>query len=240
MFIDDPVKGAMGKTTVASRSSVKLTYTLAAAPWVGVKRVVVYRNGVIAKLIDIDEARDLSKLPVRDTLELPLAVDGQGSPIDSWFVVEAFGARSIFPAVRPQEIPPVLLTDAVASLAGPLGISTDEFGALKPTKIFAVYPYALTNPVWVTKSAGAFHAPGLVPVDVQNRPENDPQFHQMFGPPTQMPQFTPKVTRKFTIATEGREPGKRRVPLFYPRRDNPFDVRKVLNRLGHLHGGHGE
>ena len=236
MYVDDPVKGTMGKTLVAAGSSVKLTYTLTAASWVGVKRVVIYRNGVIAKIFDLDESRDLSKFPVRDTVELPLAVDGQGMPIDSWFVVEAFGSRSLFPTVRPQEIRPVLLTDAVASLAGPLGIGSNEFGALKPTEVFAVYPYALTNPVWVTKAAGVFHAPGLVPVDVQNRPENDPQFHQMSEPPTQMP----VPMRKLTLSTERNEPGRRRVPLFYPRRDNPFDFRKVLNRLGHLHGGHGE
>ncbi len=236
MFVDDAVKGAMGKTLVASGSSVKLTYTLSAAPWVGVKRVIIYRNGVIAKMLDLDESRDLSKLPIRDTLDLPLAVDGQGAPIDSWFVVEAFGSRSLFPAVRPQEIPPVLLTDAVASLAGPLGIGSDEFGALKPSKTFPVYPYALTNPVWVMRTAGAFHAPGLVPVDIQNRPENDPQLHQMLAPPTQMP----RNLRKLTLPMGRNESGKRRVPLFYPRRENPFDFRKVLNRLGHLHGGHGE
>ncbi len=236
MYVDDPIKGVMGKTTIASGSSVKLTYTLSAASWVGVKRVVIYRNGVIAKTLDLDESRDLSKLPIRDTVELPLATDGAGSPIDSWFVIEAFGSRSLFPAVRTQEIRPVLLTDAVASLAGPLGLGSNEFGALKPAEVFAVYPYALTNPVWVTTASGAFHAPGLVPIDVQNRPENDPQFHQMLEPLAQMP----VPMRKLTLSTERTEPGKRRVPLFYPRRDNPYDFRKVLNRLGHLHGGHGE
>ena len=30
-----------------------------------------------------------------------------------------------------------------------------------------------------------------------------------------------------------------RVPLFYPRSDNPFDVRKALSRFGHL-AGHAE
>jgi hypothetical protein len=239
-YVDDPKTGSMGKTAKAARpDAVTLVLRLTAAPWLSVGRVNVYRNGVIAKSLVVDSARDLAKDPLRESLELPLAKDSAGTPIDSWFVVEAIGYQSMFPVIKPFEVPPVLLTDAVASLAGPLGIASDEFGELRPPAIFPVTAYAITNPVWITTHTGAFRAPGPVPFEVLNAPENDPKFQTGIRAKSTLYATEPKaMMRAMTELSRRREPG-REVPLFYPRADNPFDVRKALSRFGHLRG-HGE
>ena len=237
-FVDDQDRGAMGKTIQTSTGKVHLVYRLAAAPWLGVSRLNIWRNGVIAKVISIEKTRDLTHAGLVDSVDLDLAKDATNKPIDSWFTVEAIGYDSFFPVVTPHEIPPVLLTEAVAVLAGPLGLGNDEFGALRPPDVFPVTAYAMTNPVWVTTHAGAFEPPGLVPLDVLDRPENDPKM-QVFAYPTST--VTASSTRRSRAESRGtdRYEPRGRVPLFYPRTDNPLDVRKVLSRFGHL-AGHGE
>ena len=55
------------------------------------------------------------------------------------------------------------ITDAVASLAAPLGLGTDEYGVLQPALSFPVTAYAITNPIWVARGA-SFEPPGTVPL----------------------------------------------------------------------------
>jgi len=239
-WIDDPVSGAMGQTTTTTAGSVTLTYRLTSAPWISVGRVNVYRNGVIAYSTEVDAERDLAADPLQETLDLPLATDAEGMPIDSWFVIEAIGYRSMHPVVRASELPPLLLTDALASLAGPLGLAGDEFGSLRPPEVFPVTAYAITNPVWVTTHGGEFIPPGVVPLAIQNLPENDPQFQAgIFG--TDL--VSVRREREVILQTRlGRvDVGARRnVPLFFPLAGDQADVRKVMARLGALgkHGPH--
>lgn len=231
-WVDDPTRGAMGQTIRARSAKVKLGFRLTAAPWVSVSHVNVWRNGLLAKQLPVDPSRNLAREPLAEELEVELA--GKPSePADTWFVVEAIGERSLFPVVRPHEVPPVLLTEAVAVLAGPLGLGADELGALKPPDVFPVTAYAITNPVWVTTSDAPFRAPGVVPVEVLDRPENDPKMFQYA-----YPRSTVKALRVRALShpSDRFEP-RGRVPLFYPRNDNPEDVRKVLSRFGHA-GGH--
>ena len=133
----------------------------------------------------------------------------------------------------------VLLYSEVATLAGPLGLGGDEFGALRPPEFFPVTPWALTNPVWVTTHAGDFQAPGVVPFAILDQPSNDPKMQQFVYPQTTV--RLPKAVQKLhaeSRPTDRFEP-RGKVPLFYPRYDNPFDVRKAFARYGHL-GGHAE
>lgn len=240
-WVDDPVHGAMGRTTVAAGDEVALTYRLTSAPWISVGRVNVYRNGTIAHSTEVDPDRDLAANPLEETLTLALATDAGGNPIDSWYLVEAIGYRSMFPVIRPSELPPLLLTDALASLAGPLGLGSDEFGDLRPPEVFPVTAYAITNPVWVTTHGGEFIPPGLVPVEVQNEPENDPRFQLgIFG--TDLVSVRPREREVLQQSLLGKiDVGARRnVPLFYPLAEDITDVRKVMARLGALgkHGPH--
>lgn len=235
-YVDDSTNGVMGQTIQHSSGKVRLSYRLTSAPWASVARLNIWRNGILAKVVDVNPERDLAARPQVDTLELDMATDASGAPIDSWFVVEAIGYKSFFPIVKPEEVPPVLLTDAVASLAGPLGLGSDEFGALRPPEVFPVTAYAITNPVWVTIGAGDFHPPGPVPLEILDRPENDPKM-QAFVYPTSTVK-APKVMRKMIAQsrTIDRFEPRGKVPLFYPRADNQFDVRKSMARFGHMAG----
>lgn len=239
-YVDDPVAGRMGKTVRAASGKVSLGYRLDAAPWISVARINVWRNGTIARVIEVDPDRDLARQPLTQSIEIDLATDAGGRPIDSWFVLEAIGYRSMFPVVVPNEVPPVLITEAVAVLAGPLGLGADEFGALRPPESYPVTAFAITNPVWVTTGEGDFRPPGVVPIDVLDRPENDPKMQQFAYPKStvKLPRVAARKLDAVSRMTNRFEP-RGRVPLFYPRADNPFDVRKAMSRFGHL-AGHGE
>lgn len=238
-WVNDPVTGAMGRTLVDGDGEISLTYRLTSAPWISVGRLNIYRNGQIAYSTEIDEDRDLAAEPFEETVVLPLDVDADGEPRDSWFVIEAIGYRSMHPVIRGLELPPLLLTDALASLAGPLGLSSDEFGDLRPPEVFPVTGYAITNPVWVTTDGGEFDPPGVVPVEVQNLPENDPRLMEgIFAEDKVSPRD--RTTTLMTRAGRVDVGGRRNVPLFYPLSDDIKDVRKVMARLGALgrHGPH--
>lgn len=237
-WVDDPDRGMMGSTIQNASGRVKIGYRLTSAPWAHVARLIVWRNGTIASVLPVDPSRDLAADPFAGTLDVELAKDAAGAYVDSWFVLEAIGEDSLFPVVKPLEIPPVLLTEAVAVLAGPLGLGNDEWGALRPPEVFPVTAWALTNPVWVTRGSGPFQPPGVVPIAIQSKPENDPRFQPFRYPKSTVEALTVRKLAARSSTTDRFEP-RGRVPLFYPRADNPLDVRKAISRFGHL-GGHAE
>ena len=233
-YINDPVAGVMGQTIVDGDGTVSLTLKLTSAPWAGVRRVNIYRNGTIAHTMLVAPGRNLATNPINETIELELDKDGETLK-DSWFVVEAVGFDNMFPAVRPLEIPPLLLLDAVGALAGPLGFGQDEFGALRPPETFAVTPYAITNPVWVTRTDAAFEAPGIVPLDELNDIANYSYLQEGVHPIWSVGRPQRKV-RRYTEGTERSDPVHRKVPYFYPVRGDMLDVRMALCRYGLPHG----
>jgi hypothetical protein len=234
-FVNDATSGAMGKTLVDGDGTVSLTVSLTSAPWIGVGRVNVYRNGLLAKKLDIEKGRDLVGNPLRETFDLPLDVTAEGNPRDSWFVLEAIGYDSMFPVIRPLEIPPLMLIDAVSSLAGPLGIGQDSFGALRPEEVFPVTAYAITNPVWVKMANGPFQAPGVMPAAAQIDPVNDPGFVVTRKTAWSIEHPERKVKRATRPGERCDEAG-RCIPAFDPLEKNPFDVRRAINRYGTPHG----
>jgi hypothetical protein len=236
-WINDPTRGAMGQTIEVADPTVSLTYRVTSALWIDVSRINVYRNGIIAFTRDIDPDRNLAADPFSETVSLELAHGSDGNPIDSWFLIEAIGYRNMHPVIRTFEVPFVLLTDALASLAGPLGLANDEFGDLRPPQIYPVTPYAITNPVWVTTHDGDFNPPGVVPLSVQNDPANYSGFQEGIRAEPTLPlgNQTPEMRSRIGRVNVG---GRRSVPLFYPMSDDFTDVRKVMARLGGL-GRHG-
>jgi hypothetical protein len=231
-YINDPDTGVMGATLEDGDGSVSLTLSLTAAPWISVGRINIWRNGLIAHVIDVDGDRDLASLPLTETVELDLATNGDGDAIDSWYVVEAIGYRSMFPVVRPYELPALVLTDAIGSLAGSFGFGGSEYGDLQPALSFPVASYALTNPVWVTTDGGDFEPPGAIPIAVRTAADQDSgQDQNPFG-------------RTFVAGDPIGPPGARQVGsatpvfdvpefIFERNPNNPYDIRRIFEAFGH-------
>jgi hypothetical protein len=235
-FVDGAKASSVGSTVRAAGASVTMRLRVQTADWQNVRRINVWRNGLLALTKSVDPARNLQTAPLDEPITLDLAKDGNGAPIDTWFVVEAIGDKSLFPVIAPAEVPPVLLTEAVASLAGPLGLANADSNPLAPPKTFAIFPYAITNPVWVTTTDGPFRAPGVLPFAAIDAPENESGLSYDIVP---RPSYEkPATTSTQSYRTQAHD-YRRVVPLFYPRSSNPYDVRKVLSRIGHG-GGHGE
>jgi hypothetical protein len=197
-MVDFTVEGAFpGQTVVTEDGTVEVSIRVQAPPWMGLERLVVFSNAAIAHVEEIDPARNLAADPLvlNLTLSLPVLTEEATSVRerfgDAWFVVEVSGTQSLFPIVRPLELPPLLLTDAVGSLAGPLGLDTDSDSALAPPPAFPITPIAVTNPVFVVASDGGappeFRPPGGPPPRDRISAEYDPGFRYGFSadnPPT--------------------------------------------------------
>ena len=83
-------------------------------------------------------------------------------------------------------------------------------------------------------SSGAFKASGVQPFAAVDDAANDPGIRYEIVP---RPAYTiPVVTSTQSYRTQAHD-YRRTVPLFYPRSNNPYDIRKVLARFGHA-GGH--
>jgi hypothetical protein len=99
----------------------------------------------------------------------------------------------MFPVVRPLELPPLLLTDAVGSLAGPLGLASETDEALAAPQRFPITPIAVTNPIFAVVADGSpepeFRPPGNPPSRDRRSPEFDSGFRYGFAPtaPTPLP-----------------------------------------------------
>ena len=70
---------------------------------------------------------------------------------DSWLVVEVSGSESLFPVIRPTEIPNIRVSAALESVIGAFGLGAIFGGGPlpPPSEIGPVFPYAFTNPVFI-------------------------------------------------------------------------------------------
>ncbi|MGE3633840.1 MAG: CehA/McbA family metallohydrolase, partial [Sandaracinaceae bacterium] len=174
-WVIDPDQGRMGSDVQAPDPSADLRVgiEIRAAPWVRLDHLNVVRNGEIAQVYRLERDRDYATSPFTAELSLPLARDGSGAPRDSWFVVEVVGLDSLFPVIRPFEVSPFQISEAVDTLLGDAGSFGPNLGSATPSENLPVTAYALTNPVWVTTHDGAFEPPGPVPADRASLPVND-------------------------------------------------------------------
>jgi len=224
LYVDDPERGAMGQTIATDTpGSVRLAVSLSAAPWVGVSRLNVIRNGAIIEQTVIDESRDLASEPLMLAFDVALAEDASGQPIDSWFVVEVIGYRSMFPIVRPFEVSPFQITEAVNTLAGGMDVLGPGLGSATPSENLPHTAYAITNPVWVTNGSHPFDAPGPLPISVQSDPANDPGFPR--GPKPPQSTIAPRSGEAPPLSPWlfGRDPSIR------------HDLGAIMRRLSHAH-----
>lgn len=141
---------AMGEVADGKAGTVKVKIQIRAASWVDVSRVSILLNGTSVKDFDGDRS-SLAELEA----DVPITRD-------SWIVVEARGAKSMWPVVTPLEVPSVQIGDAVGGIASAFGINLNPFGNLQPNRVGTVKPYAFTNPVYVDFDGdGQFKGPGV-------------------------------------------------------------------------------
>jgi len=160
----DGAKGGVpiGAELAAPSGKVTVNYRLTAAPWVSVSRIFVTVNGKLLadKTVSVDPNRDLANSPLDGQVLLSLDKD-------AWIVLDALGDKPMWPMVTGTEEPFLLISDAIGSLAGPLGIG----GGINTNEMVVgnVRPYAITNPIWVRLGA-TWKAPGILPLKELNDP----------------------------------------------------------------------
>ena len=89
--------------------------------------------------------------PSTETVRLEHVQLFMGIPDDSFFVVEAYGEKSMWPVFSPYEIPSLQISDAVSVIGGSFGFGS-TYGKYEPQQAQFVKPYAFTNPIWATRS----------------------------------------------------------------------------------------
>lgn len=139
-----------GSTAVNASGLFRLQVKVEAAPWVDVTKVVVRRGG-----------RDQGKRPeIAATIDVPPSTEPvrlehtqlfTGVPDDSYFVVEVFGEKSMWPVFTPYEVPSLQISDAVSVIGGAFGFGS-TYGKYEPQQAQVVKPYAFTNPIWLARS----------------------------------------------------------------------------------------
>ena len=149
-WADDELTGP-GSTVTGPRHT--LGVEVQSASWVDVSRVELYRNGELIEEWDRDVLTTGDNLNLLDEVQIE-------TESDAWYVLVAMGEEPLSPVFTPVEIEPIFLEDVV--LGALSGIVSDSLTASAPIpRVFPIYPYALTNPIWVDADGdGQFTAPG--------------------------------------------------------------------------------
>lgn len=147
LFVDGQPIGA----DVRSQSGeVEVRVKVAAAPWVDVRRGVLFANGDPIERFDVELVD--GRFEWTKTVRLPR---------DAWLVAEVEGDESLFPVVKPIDVAPLLLNDAFTSLAGAFNLGGGPLASLEPSRTAYWTALALTNPIWVDVDGGGFDPPGI-------------------------------------------------------------------------------
>ena len=148
--------------------------------WMRVDRVEVYENGRLMRVFTDEITPDqVMKLDVNFTVA---PRDADGNPMDAWYVVIAMADQDLAPLYTPVDVPPLQLNDVVVGALSGLDLGSIGVGAAvgDPApfpKTHPVYPYALTNPIWIDVDGDAdgdgapFEALGTVPGWMRAAPE---------------------------------------------------------------------
>jgi hypothetical protein len=140
-FVEISVNGEpIGSDVSDSDGSVEITIRAQAPDWAPLEKVTVWSNGVAVLELDIpaSQAHDFT------------ATEIVSADTDAWFLAEATGSRNLFPVVPPKEYASLSPSTIITALGSGFDLSgLDPFGNLRPSQTFAVFPLAVTNPIWV-------------------------------------------------------------------------------------------
>ena len=150
-WINDPANG-IGDELVDTDGEVTLHVEVEAASWMAVDRVEIYQNGTLIEVFDTLDAG-----VVRFVEDIPVTVDR-----DSWFVVIAMGDDDLAPLFTEVAIPPVQLQDVVIeALSDVPSVAAFLDPVIPIPRSGPVFPFALTNPIYVDTDGEGWIAPGL-------------------------------------------------------------------------------
>lgn len=150
-WINDPGY-SLGDELVDTDGTVSLHIEVEAPTWMKVDRVEVYRNG---ELLYVEEA--LESGVVRLVQDKDVTVDK-----DSWFVVSVMGDGDMAPLFTAVEIPPIQLQDVVVEALSTVPSVSSFLSPVVPIpRSGAVFPYALTNPIYVDVDGAGWAPPGI-------------------------------------------------------------------------------
>ncbi len=151
-YVDDETTGP--GSFVTGGGEVTLSIEVQTPSWFDVDRVELYENGsLIAEWADAEVSPGIVNLSIDHTV----------SPTrDSWYTVIALGDDDLAPVSTTVEIPHVQLQDVVTEALSDLPVAAFLGEAVPIPRAFPVYPYAVTNPIWIDVDGDdAFTAPGL-------------------------------------------------------------------------------
>jgi hypothetical protein len=137
-----------------SAGSVNVHIKVQAAPWMSVDRVTVYTN--ITGAVQSDRQPDATPMVIPLTnvpgqvvrYDQVVSVPLPGGK-DAWIVVLAEGFENMFPIISGLEQPPLYISDALAAIEGPLGLTGPNMGPLVLPRTSTQVPWAITNPIWI-------------------------------------------------------------------------------------------
>lgn len=149
-WIDDP-ENSLG-SEVTTQGEVTLHIEVEASSWMAMDRVEIYQNGTLIDVLD-----EMDEGIVRLIADRTVTVDR-----DSWFVIIAMGDGDMAPLFTEVELPPVQLQDVVVEALSDVPAVASLLGGVLPVpRTGPVFPYALTNPIYVDLGGDGWTAPGL-------------------------------------------------------------------------------
>jgi len=154
MWVDGHV---IGDEFTPTGATVNLQVQVQAPTWVDVSRAELYRNGTLIHewTRESGDVQDGDVVRLETSLELP--VDG-----DTWYAVIVVGDEGLGPVFTPVEIPYLDLQEIVVeALGGVPAVSSLLSPAIPVPKRFEIFPFAITNPIWVDVAGDGFDAPGI-------------------------------------------------------------------------------
>lgn len=153
-FVRMWVDGAEIGSEIQASGDIEIQLEVQAPTWVDVDRVELYENGTLIREFLIEPGGP-AVLRFSETLT-------HTPTQDSWYVAIATGSQTLAPVFPEVEIPYLPLEEVVSEALGVIDVVGSLLGdPLMFPKEYPVYPYALTNPIWVDVDGDGWQAPGL-------------------------------------------------------------------------------
>jgi hypothetical protein len=146
LFANDQPIGSQ----ITGTSNIALRVRVRKPSWAHVDTLNVYANGALWKSYPLQDLGDET------------VTDAMSFAVDTFIVAEVTGSsKTLFPIVTGLEEPPLTLGDALGSLSDAFGINGSPLGDLTINNVRGVYPYAVTNPIWIDIAGDGFNPPGV-------------------------------------------------------------------------------